>query len=34
MFKKYRKKAYTQEQIAEILGVSTRHWQRIENRRK
>ena len=31
MFKKYRKKhEYTQEVLAEILGISTRHLQRIE----
>ena len=31
MFKKYRKKqGYTQETLAEILGISTRHLQRIE----
>lgn len=31
MFKKYRKKqSYTQETLAEILGISTRHLQRIE----
>jgi len=32
MFKEYRKRiGYTQERIAEILGISARHWQRIEN---
>ena len=31
MFKKYRlKNGYTQELLAEILGISTRHLQRIE----
>ena len=31
MFKEYRRKrGYTQEAIAETLGISTRHWQRIE----
>lgn len=31
MFKEYRKKqGYTQEILAEILGISTRHLQRIE----
>ena len=31
MFKEYRKKhGYTQENIAEILNISSRHWQRIE----
>lgn len=31
MFRKYRKKnGYTQEVLAEILGISTRHLQRIE----
>lgn len=33
MFKKYRKiNGYTQEKMAEILGISTRHLQRIENK--
>lgn len=32
MFKKYRiKQGYTQEILAEILCISTRHLQRIEN---
>lgn len=26
-----KKKGYSQEQFAEILGISTRHLQRIEN---
>lgn len=31
MFKKYRNRlGYTQETLAEILGISTRHLQRIE----
>ena len=32
MFKKYRlKMGYTQERVAELLKISTRHFQRIEN---
>ena len=32
MFKKYRiKQGFTQELTAELLGISTRHLQRIEN---
>lgn len=32
MISMYRKKkGYTQEKFAEILGISTRHLQRIEN---
>ena len=32
MFKAYRiKRGYTQETLAEILNISTRHLQRIEN---
>lgn len=32
MFKKYRvQKGYTQEQLAELLDISPRHLQRIEN---
>lgn len=32
MFRKYRiLRKYTQEQIAELLEISTRQWQRIEN---
>ena len=32
VFKKYRlKMGYTQERIAEMLKISTRHFQRIEN---
>jgi len=32
ILKKYRTKhKYTQEKIAEKLGISTRHWQRLEN---
>lgn len=32
MFKEYRRKiGYTQEVLAEMLGISTRHWQRIES---
>lgn len=31
MFKEYRKRQrYTQEELAEILNISTRHLQRIE----
>lgn len=33
MFKEYRiKHGYTQENLADILGISTRHLQRIENK--
>lgn len=33
MFKDYRKKhGYTQETLAEILNICTRHLQRIENK--
>ena len=35
MFKEYRKKqGYTQEELAEVLDISTRHMQRIENEEK
>lgn len=33
MFKEYRKKhGYTQENLSEILNISTRHLQRIERK--
>ncbi|MCL2859036.1 MAG: helix-turn-helix domain-containing protein [Oscillospiraceae bacterium] len=35
MFKEYRiKKGYTQEKVAEALGISTRHYQRLEEEPK